>query len=282
MMRWRLGLAAVGLAAALGVVWTAGSALTAPAVRSVEAPADLHVESVWIRSPSGRLAAWVVPADSARGVVVLMHGVRADRSSQTDRIRLFRDAGYHTVAFDFQAHGESPGDAITFGWRERADAVAAVAFARGRFPELPLAVVAQSMGGAAAILAGRQLGADALVVEAVYESVERATRNRLAMRLGRAGAIAAPLLTAQLQPRLGISADSLRPARAASQLGVPLFVLSGSEDRHARPDEARAIYDAAPEPKALWIVSGAAHQDLYRYAPAAYRARVLGFLDLHL
>ena len=282
MRRWILGLVAAGLVVAGGLVWTAGSALTAPAIRSVEAPTDLAVELASIPSPSGELAAWVAPADSARGVVVLMHGVRANRSSQIDRIRLFNGAGYHAVAFDFQAHGESPGDAITFGWRERDDAIAAVGFARDRFPGLPVAVVAQSMGGAAAILAGRQLGADALVVEAVYESVERATRNRLAMRLGRAGAIAAPLLTAQIRPRLGVSTDQLRPAHAASQLDLPVLVLSGSDDEHAQPDEAEAIYEAAPEPKALWMVDGAAHQDLYRYAPEVYYERVLAFFDRHL
>ena len=279
MKRWVVGLAGLGLAVAAGLVWAAGSVLTAPATRPVGPPPRLAVETAAISSPSGELPTWVAPVDSARGVVVLMHGVRADRRSQLDRLRLFRDAGYHTIAFDFQAHGESPGDAITFGWLERDDAVAAVRFARDRFPGLPVAVVAQSMGGAAAILAGPRLDADALVVEAVYASLERATRNRLAMRLGRAGAIAAPLLTAQVGPRLGVSLDQLRPARAAPDLDAPLFVLAGSEDAHAQPDEARAIYDAAPEPKALWIVAGAAHQDLYRYAPDAYRERVLGFLD---
>ena len=278
-LRW-VTLASLVLGSA--VVWMAGSVLVAPVHRAVSTPPDLAVELASIPSPSGELAAWVALADSARGVVVLMHGVRADRGSQADRVRLFGEAGYHAVAFDFQAHGESPGDAITFGWRERHDAVAAVAFARERFPGLPVAVVAQSMGGAAAILAGRQLDADALVVEAVYESVERATRNRLAMRLGRAGAIAAPLLTAQIRPRLGVSTDQLRPARAASEIDVPLLVLAGSDDEHAQPDEARAIYDAAPEPKALWIVEGAVHQDLYRYTPDAYRERVLAFIDRHL
>ena len=263
-------------------VWTAGAALTAPAHRPVAAPAGLAVEEATIPSASGALAAWAVPADSAQGVVVLMHGVRADRASQADRARLFHREGYAVVAFDFQAHGESPGRAITFGWRERDDAVAAVRFARERFPGLPVAVVGQSMGGAAAILAGDRLGADALVVEAVYTSVERATQNRLAMRLGRAGEALAPLLTFQLGPRLGVSPDSLRPVNAVARIEAPTLVMGGTRDRHAQPDEARALYAAAPEPKALWLVEGAAHQDLYRYDRDAYRQLVLGFLNRHL
>ena len=280
----RRGLVAVGVALLAGgaLVWAAGSVLTAPAQRPVAAPLDLPIEPLAIRSASGSLAAWAVPAGSSRGVVVLMHGVRADRGSQLDRMRLFLGAGYDVVAFDFQAHGESPGDAITFGARERHDAVAAVRAARQRFPSRPVAVVAQSMGGASAILAGPNLGADALVVEAVYASIDRATRNRVGMRLGRVGESLAPLLTAQLGARLAVSADSLRPVDAVARVESPLLVIGGGQDAHAQPDETRALYDAAPAPKELWMVAGAAHQDLYRFAPDAYRRRVLGFLDTHL
>jgi len=281
-VKWGAALLVGGAAVAIGLVWIAGTTLVAPAHRPVSLPERLSVEPATISSASGALAAWVLPADSARGVVVLMHGVRADRGSQVDRMHLFHNAGYHIVAFDFQASGESPGEAITFGWRERVDVIASVQFARERFPEVPLAVVGQSMGGAAAILAGRQLDADVLVVEAVYASVEQATQNRLGMRFGRLGELAAPLLTAQLKPRLGVPSDSLRPVDAVAEVNAPLFVLVGSQDAHAHPDEARAICDAPPEPKTLWVVEGAAHQDLYRYAPDAYRQRVLGFLDEHL
>lgn len=262
-------------------VWAVGSLLVAPAHR-VLPPPQPGVEVLAIPSASGDLAAWVQPVDSARGVVVLMHGVRADRSSQIGRMRLFHEAGYVTVAFDFQAHGESPGEAITFGWREREDAIAAVHFARGRFPGLPVAVVGQSMGGAAAILAGPRLGADALVVEAVYGSVERATRNRLRMRLGPLGEHVAPLLVLQFRPRLGLSAAALRPVEAVAEVDTPILVLGGSEDRHTWPTETRALYAAAPEPKALWVIDGAAHQDFLAFAPEAYRKRVLAFLDRHL
>ena len=274
-----VGVGATLIVAALGV-WTVGGLLVAPAHRPVTAPPDLPVAPATIDSPNGALAAWALRADSARGTVVLMHGVRADRASQADRARLFHGAGYHVVAFDFQAHGESPGEALTFGFREAEDAVAAVAFARARFGG-PVAVVGQSMGGAAALLAGERLGADALVVEAVYASIEDATRARLAMRLGRLGAWLTPLLTAHLEPRLGVSADRLRPAEAAAHVAAPLFVLVGSSDAHAPPEAARAIAEAAPQ-AALWVVEGAVHQDLYRFAPDAYRQRVLGFLDRHL
>lgn len=274
---------ALALAASLGAaaVWAAGSVLVAPAPRDVGPPPPGAEEAV-VASPNGDLAAWVQPADSARGGVVLLHGVRADRRSQTERMRVFGEAGYAVLVIDAQAHGESPGGAITFGWREREDAVAAVRAAREQFPGLPVAVVGQSMGGAAAILAGDRLGADALVVEAVYASLGRATRNRLGMRLGALGEALAPLLTLQVRPRLGVDPDALRPEAAIVDVAAPILIIGGAADRHAQPDETRALFAAAPAPKALWMVEGAAHQDFLRFAPDAYRERVLGFLDRHL
>ena len=266
-----------------------GSLLTAPVPREIgPPPADLGAETVGIPSASGAdLAAWFVPSDSsgepgARGAVVLMHGVRADRRSLTERARLFRDAGYAVLLFDFQAHGESPGDQITFGWREQDDAIAAVAWMRQRLPGVPLAVVGQSMGGAAALYAGADLGADALVVESVYGSLAQATENRLTMRLGGLGRPLAPVLTSQVRLRLGVPLDSLAPEAAIRDVNAPVLVASGTEDEHATPEEARRLYANAPEPKALWLASGAAHQDLYRFAPEAYRERVLGWLEATL
>ena len=273
---------AAGAAGALGLTaFGIGSWLTAPAHRAVGPPPDdLGAEAVRIPSASGAsLAGWFVPAGAGpRGGVVLLHGVGADRESQVDRARLFRDAGYAVLLFDFQAHGESRGRQISFGWTERHDAVAAVAWLRERVPGAPIAAVGQSMGGAAALYAGPALGADALVVEAVYGSIAEATANRLAMRLGDRSRRLAPLLTGQMGLRLGASSATLSPAEAVRRVAAPILVAGGTADRRATPAEVRRIHANAPEPKALWMLDGAAHEDFYAAAPAAYRAAVLGWL----
>lgn len=280
---WAAALGVLGLGGA-GAVVGVGSLLTAPVPRAIgPPPADLLVKAVTIRSASGsEVAAWHVPADSARRAVVLMHGIRADRTSLLDRARLFHEEGDHVLLFDFQAHGESPGERITLGWRERHDAIAAVRWMRETHPGLPVAVVGQSMGGAAALYAGADLGADALVIESVYGSVREATENRIAMRLGAPGRWLAPLLTAQMRLRLGVPADSLQPAEAVRHVAAPLLVAGGTADAHATPEEVRRIYTNAPEPKALWMAEGAAHQDLLAFDEAAYREEVLAWLDATL
>ena len=59
----------------------------------------------------------------------------------------------------------------------------------------------------------------------------------------------------------------------------PVFILSGTRDEHTTADETRALFAQAPEPKRLWLVPGAAHVDLHRFASREYERRVLGFLE---
>jgi uncharacterized protein len=84
--------------------------------------------------------------------------------------------------------------AITFGWRERFDVLAAVQYLNARLPDQPVAVIGSSLGGAAALLATPPLDLQAAVLEAVYPSIDRAIVNRLHMRIGSFGKLVAPLL----------------------------------------------------------------------------------------
>lgn len=67
-----------------------------------------------------------------------------------------------------------------------------------------------------------------------------------------------------------------RPVRA------PLLVAAGTLDLRTRWPETEALFAAAPAPKALWPVPGAAHVDLYDFDPAAYEARLGPWLQSHL
>jgi fermentation-respiration switch protein FrsA (DUF1100 family) len=193
------------------------------------------------------------------------------------RAEFLRRAGYSLILFDAQAHGESPGEHITFGYLEARDARAAVDFARTEFPEMAIGYLGVSQGGAAALLGPTPLPVDALVVEAVYPSLRQAVVARIAIRLGPLAPLLAPLLLAQVEPRLGVPVDAIAPIEGARHIQAPLLLIAGDLDRHTRIEESRAIFEAAPEPKSLWVVPGAAHQNFHRVAPAEYEERVLDF-----
>ncbi len=271
----------LGGALTLGVlaVVGAGYALAHPVPARVGAPPPaLHATSVTIQSTS-IIHGWFSRSSAHRGAVLLLPGVRANRLSMLDRALVLREAGYSVLLIDFQATGESPGDVITFGWRERLDVLAAVDFLRRELPGEPVAILGSSLGGAAALRATPPLRVDALIVESVYPSIDRATANRLHRYLGRPGLALEPLLLAQLRPRIGVGPEMLRPVDHAGNVTCPLLVISGANDEHTTAEDTRMLFAAAREPKQLWLVEGAAHVDLCRAGGETYRKRVLEFLD---
>ena len=273
-----IGALAMAFAASAGV-WTMGAVLTHPARAVVGAPpADFPASDVSIRSSSGALVrGWFAPG-SGRGVVLLLHGVRANRLSMLDRARFLHDAGYAVMLIDFQASGESSGDAITFGYLESRDAAAALAELRRLAPGERVGIVGTSMGGAAALLADPPLDADAVVLEQVYPTLSQALDDRLALHAGVVGRWFAPLLAATVKPRLGVTMERMRPIDRIGRIHAPKLLVAGDADRHTRIAESMAMYQAAAEPKALWVVHGAAHVDLCRYGGSEYRTRLLAFL----
>ena len=266
----------------LAVSWFLGGLLYAPSKRKSEPlSSDLKAETIQIHSASGSvLSGWYVPAiqDDAP-IVILMHAVRGCREDMVERAIFLHAAGYATLLFDFQAHGDSPGEHITFGYLESRDAQAVVDFARAKNPKAKVGIIGVSMGGAAALLANPPLQVDAMVLESVYPDIERAVENRVVMRLGRAGKIFTPLLTSQIRLRLGISTDQLRPIDGVAELTVPKYFFAGAEDRHTTLAEANELYAAAAEPKEFWAVEGMRHVNLHRASKQEYERRVLDFFS---
>jgi fermentation-respiration switch protein FrsA (DUF1100 family) len=271
--------AAVVLAAlALAAVWTVGSRGTAPAPRPVGLPPEeLPAEDVVFGPPDAPVRGWLVRGRAGAPAIVLLHGVRADRRMMLGRAGFLHAAGYTALLFDFQAHGESPGEAITFGYRESRNVGDAVAFLRGAVPGVKIGLIGVSLGGASAVLARPLVAVDAMVLEAVYPTIEDAIGDRVALRLGGWARRLTPLFLWQFKPRLGFTSAELRPIERIGAVTVPKLMIAGTADRHTTIAESEALFAAAAQPAEFWAIEGAAHVDFHAFVGAAYETRILGF-----
>jgi fermentation-respiration switch protein FrsA (DUF1100 family) len=262
----------------------AGEMLTRPARAPVgPPPPGLSVETVHIQYGDGLLVSgWFLPGRVGEGAVLLLHGVRGNRLQMLERARWLQHEGIGCLLIDLPSHGESSGDRITFGRREALGVDAALGWLRQRLPGEKLGGIGVSLGGASLLFAKRQPELDALVLESVYPTITDAVQDRLTTRFGPAGAWAAPLLLVQIPLRLGFGAHELRPIEAIGAARVPLLVAAGTEDKSTRWPETEQLFAAAPEPKTLWPVRGAAHVDLHDFDTKAYEARLLPWLQSHL
>ena len=285
-MKWRyLLLVVIGLGIGLIIAsYILGSFLSLPRQTTVVAPSKrVNIELTVIETLDGnQLFGWFLLGKPTQGGVLLLHSVRSHRGEMLDRALFLNDAGYSTLMVDFQAHGESKGDQITFGYRESYDVEASYRYLKNRVADRPIGIIGVSLGGAATLLSAVITSVDAFILESVYPTIDEAIANRLVIRLGPLGYYLTPLFTWQIEPRLGVSPKWLRPIDRIGQLQGPVMIIAGSEDRHTLLSESKRLYDSAPMPKEIWVIQGAAHENFYAYTPPEYKERVLGFFNRYL
>ena len=131
-----------------------------------------------------------------------------------------------------------------------------------------------SMGGAVAIMAAPDLPVAAVVADAAYADL----RNPIANRMREAGyplaALGSRLVVGGGQPAGAGPAAVADPARG--QIAPRgLLLIAPPEDRMVSPEQSRRMFEAAGEPKELFMVEGAAHADAHAAAPRHTSARVL-------
>jgi esterase/lipase len=280
-----LGLAALALLGGAGAVIAAGEVLSAPSRTTPGAvPAGLPATSVTIAGATPALAVkgWFVRGRPGQGDVLLLHGVRANRTEMLSRARFLARDGYTVLLIDLPAHGESGGERITFGAREKDGVQAALAWLRAQAPGERIGAIGVSLGAAALVLAHPSPGLDAVVLESMYPTIEEAVANRLRSRFGAPGAWSAGLLVQQLPWCLQVAPAALRPIVDIEKMTSPVFIISGTVDTQTPASETTRIYDAVPGSKQLWLVEGAAHVNLHAYAGQEYERRVGHFLASHL
>ena len=177
--------------------------------------------------------------------------------------RLNRTAG--VIAFDFRGHGRS-GGLSTLGDRETKDLAVAIAYAR-ELGYRRIVTVGFSMGASIVVrYAGLVGGIDAVVsvsgpgrwyyrgtypMRRVHWAVER--------RLGRI--ITRMWLNTRISPGRWDPVP-MPPAEAAARIApTPFLVVHGDRDPYFPVEHAHQLYEAAREPKELWVVPGFGHAE---------------------
>ena len=204
--------------------------------------------------------------------IVVAHGFTGSwRRPAMRRIASLLAESAGVVSFDFRGHGRSAGSS-TVGDREILDLDAAVRWAADLgYPRL--ATLGFSMGAAVAIrhagLLGRSAGNGGLTAIAAVSGPARwYYRGTIPMRrahwvierrLGR--------IVGRLALRTRIAANGWDPLpepphEMAAQISpIPLLIVHGDADTYFPVEHGESLYDAAAEPKELWIEPGFGHAE---------------------
>ncbi|KAB0546450.1 alpha/beta fold hydrolase [Pseudomonas argentinensis] len=125
-----------------------------------------------IDGPSGQLEALCLDVDEARGVALICHPNPVQGGTMLNKVvstlqRTARDAGYHTLRFNYRGVGASAGS-HDMGSGEVDDAEAVAHWLRARYPDLPLTLLGFSFGGFVAASLGARLEQQGIEVAKLF------------------------------------------------------------------------------------------------------------------
>ena len=236
------------------------------------------------REGNYQVSGWYIPHPGATATILLSPGYRGKAQDVLSFALPLWKAGYNVLAFEYYGHGAPVGAPVTLGYRELQDFLGAVVYARARAPQARLGVLGSSMGAAVALLAGVQTTAvEAFVVDSPFATHRGVLAYNFQRLVHLPFALVAPLVDLLLGLRAGYHLHQVEPLRAIGRLAPrPVLLIQGGKDSVVDPRDASLLYQAAGEPKELWIVPEADHCCAYYVDRPAYLSRVLTFFDRHL
>ncbi len=260
------------LALDFALAWLFLDPLLAPAC-PVSVPLGPH-EVVTLHTGDGLvLEGWYYPGENGRAVLAL-GGVGGSLGAALPPVEFLRAAGYSVLQLESRACAGAP---VTLGGKELLDAQAGLRFLLAR-PEIEkVALFGFSMGGAAAIrTAARQPEVDAVIAEGGYfnlgQDIVEPESERSPLR-----AIFLHSVALVYRLRTGVDPWAISPVDDIGRISPrPLLLIYGEGE--AVSGRAALQFDAAGEPKALWLVPGGGHGNNHLAAGEAYNRRVLDFL----
>ncbi|MCR4622837.1 MAG: alpha/beta hydrolase [Clostridiales bacterium] len=220
-------------------------------------------------------------------LAILFHGYRGTPCRDfSGGARAYLDMGFNLLMIRQRAHCDSQGHSITFGVREREDALCWTDWALGRFGKATDIVLCGISMGAATVLMASELPLPANV-KGIVADCPYISPKEIIMKVCRDMKLPArplwPLvwLAARLFARFDPNAADA--ARAVTRTPVPVLLIHGEDDRFVPCDMGRRIADANPRMVELHTFPDAGHglsflidKPRYERLTRGFFARVLG------
>ncbi len=229
----------------------------------VGTPGDygLEYEEVWFEAADGvRLHGWWVPRPHAP-VLLWFHGNAGNISHRLENIKLLHDlVGVQVFIFDYREYGRSQGRISREGTFKDAAAAYRYVTETRKTPAGEMVLFGRSLGTALATDLAAALPCRAVILESAFTNSSDMAR------------LFAPFMF-DWRPR--VPYDNLGKI---DKLQVPVLIIHGEDDEIIPVDMGRRLYAAAREPKEIYIIPGAHHNDTYLVGGRAYYEKLRSFI----
>ncbi|MBE6673989.1 MAG: alpha/beta fold hydrolase [Ruminococcaceae bacterium] len=239
-------------------------------------------EEVYIKAYDGvKLYAKYYHIKDGAPIQIMMHGYKGiAKRDMCGGHYLAKKMGHNILLIDQRGCGNSGGKTVTFGVKERKDALSWVNYLTQRFGAVPIFLVGVSMGGATALMA-TDMDLPKNVVGAIADcpfSSPKAIIKKVCVDRGMPERIytfvpLSAFLFGHFNPNKEGAVKSVKNAK------IPYIILHGEKDGFVPFSMAQEIYDAGIGEKYLYSFKDADHGTSYMSDAEKYEAAVCKFVE---
>jgi alpha-beta hydrolase superfamily lysophospholipase len=252
-------------------------------------PADLHVryEEILLKTAEGiDLSCWLLPAPGTpRGTVIFLHGVSESKIVGLPLARALLGAGFNVFLYDSRRHGESGGHFCTYGFYEKHDTTTVINYLLERRDVHVgnIGLMGTSMGAAVAIqVAALDTRVRTVVAESGFATLRTVFDEYQKRMIKLPWHYLRNIVIKRSEQLAHFRASAVSPLNAVAGVHIPIFFLHGTADTLIRHIYTERVFRNANEPKELWLVRGARHDNMAEVGGETYIPRIVDFFVKHL
>ncbi len=213
-------------------------------------------------------------------VDIIFHGYRSKAENDCGGgFILARDLGHNVLLPDQRAHGESGGNVITFGIKERYDCISWIKYISEKFNNVKIVISGVSMGAATVLMASDldlPENVKGIIADCAYSSPEEIIMLE-SRRKGFSDKIAKPFILLSARILGGFNLKAASPCEAVKNAKVPVLVVHGEDDRFVPFSMCKPIFEACTSPKKLFTVKNAGHGLSFLIDEQGYKKEINNF-----
>lgn len=216
-----------------------------------------------------------------KATLILVHGIGGAKEHFFSLASNLTKDGYSALVIDNRAHGDSDGEYVTYGYKEKEDISLLVDFLKERAPSLKVGIWGSSMGGAIAIQAmENDERIDFGIVESTFINLEQIVYDY--QKRYTAG-IGLRFLTDYVLECAGVIAafdpKMVSPENAVKSIEQPMFLAHGDKDARIKHEYGKQLFEnLAAKDKTFELVKGAGHLNLGEIGGEEYYIKVVDFI----